>query len=171
MTFDVQETKIEHTTGFTYYMYENDLCFEVESKINNFEYTVELTTAYLECYKNLIASLDDFGQFSEWDSASAEKPFSQYAKFFDGCELSSEVTTTLKTYQPFKERPADEKDKQWYTNIQWLGSGTNDAQCYPGNIVRLIHIWEVNRTAEAAAAVGYSDGPAKVGYTNAQIDA
>ena len=38
ISFDLQETQISHTTGFTYYIYENDLCMNIYSEITDFEY-------------------------------------------------------------------------------------------------------------------------------------
>ena len=150
ITFDIQETELSHKTGFTYYIYANDLCMNIKSEITDFEYVTQITTAYIECYKNHIGSLDDFGQFAASDESDSKKPYSPYSKFFDNCELSSESTTTVKSFQPFN-RDLTAKDwfndlvgyNEWYTLIYWIGSSTNDAACYPGNLIRAIHKFEV----------------------------
>jgi hypothetical protein len=61
LSFDIVETELKHTTGFKYYIYENDLCMNIVTEITDFEYVTQMTTAYIECFKNLIDSFDDFG--------------------------------------------------------------------------------------------------------------
>ena len=74
----------------------------------------------VECEKNLIDTFDDFGQFAAWDSSSASKPFSPYAKFFDECSLSNQDTVTIKQYQPF----ASGEDLYGRNLVRWLGDGS-----------------------------------------------
>jgi hypothetical protein len=103
---EVEETEVTQTTGFKYYIYENDLCLNIKSQITDFEYVTQITTAYVECYKNHIDAFDNFGQFAKSDTASSQKPFSPFSKFFDQCALSSPTTVTVKSLQPF-HRPSD----------------------------------------------------------------
>lgn len=38
ISFDITETELEHSTGFKYYIYENDLCMNIKSEITDFQY-------------------------------------------------------------------------------------------------------------------------------------
>lgn len=69
ISFDISETEMKHTTGFSYFIYENDLCLNIYSEVTDFEYVTQITTAYIECFKNHISSLDDFGQFAPSDKS------------------------------------------------------------------------------------------------------
>ena len=71
LSFDIAETEVKHTTGFKYYIYENDLCMNIVSEVTDFEYITQITTAYIECWKNHINAFDDFGQFSDGDNSGS----------------------------------------------------------------------------------------------------
>jgi hypothetical protein len=122
----------------------------IVSEITDFQYQILLSTAYIECFKHHINAFDDFGQFASNDNDDDQKPFSAYSKYFDECSLSSEEAVTLKSFEPFQR---DDDQIPWYTKIYWVGSESNDEACYPGNIIRAIHILE---TSGGAAAAGYS---------------
>jgi len=61
MTIELEETELSHTTSVKYWSYENDLCIDIYSSITDFMVIVDITTAFVECSKNLIDTFDDFG--------------------------------------------------------------------------------------------------------------
>jgi hypothetical protein len=80
----------------------------------------------------LVDCFFDFGQFAESDTTTSEKPISPFTKILDKCQLGSVQTKTIKQYQPLKN---DSTRKQF-----WVGDGTYDQACFPGNIL----IWLID---------------------------
>jgi len=74
------------------------------------------------------------------DEATTRKPISPYAKLFDSCTLGVDEPVTLKEWKPMEYISADGSTKEYQRSIAWVGSGTNNVYCFPGNVVRMIYI-------------------------------
>lgn len=128
----MDEFRVEHVSKIRYDLYTNDLCIDVYSQIEDFKIKMDLTMAFIECYKVLVDCLNDFGQFGG-DTLNSEKPFSKYSKIFDECSLSTDDTISLKEFDPFlvEEEGATEKKNILY----WIGIGPEESydssQYYP----------------------------------------
>jgi hypothetical protein len=98
----------------------------------------------VECFKVLIDSFGDFGQFvdnSETTEMSYDKPFSPYAKIFDQCSMSTQQSFTLQTVEPLTLIPALGSSVSSYTYFLVgysdfsASDGTNTVDaCWPGRL-------------------------------------
>ena len=157
LEIDMNQFEAHHTSKMTYHMYSNDLCFDIYSEIEPIEIDVMQTLRFVECSKNIIDNVFDFGQHSDSDSSYTKKLLSPFGKYFDDCRLQHDATATLKQIKPFDEVSykvidttiADGEAYKLTTNkfiriIRWIGSGSQlpDAYCFPGNIIRWIYLLE-----------------------------
>ena len=62
------EVKAKHDTKIYYDYYTNDLCIDVYTEFEDIILSLDMTLAFVECYKVLIDCLNDFGQFYSSDS-------------------------------------------------------------------------------------------------------
>ena len=138
----LDEFSIQHKTQVFYDLYTNDLCIHIFSQIEEFKLQLVLTLAFIECYKVLIDCFTDFGQYYATDNIYTTKLFSPYAKIFDQCQLSNEASLPPKSIEPFTSGSfLYEKN-----TIYWVGSNDYSSgyypDCFPGNIIRSIYLWE-----------------------------
>jgi len=143
MTVEAEEFKVVHKTQFAYYTFTNDLCMDIYSEIDNFKLIAQMEVKIVQCNKILIDCMDDFGQFHANDISTSKKPISPYAKFLDECILGNDAPITLWEFYPMKE--ADPKTgllRDRLRTLRWVGSGANDYNCFPGNVIRYFYITE-----------------------------
>lgn len=86
------------------------LCFDLYTKIDDFNLITSMQGRFLECKKNLV--------------------FINSPNYLDQCNLSDTVAVQLKKYEPL----SNDKTKLVY----FVGSGNFDDGCFPGNIFMYI---------------------------------
>jgi hypothetical protein len=142
MNFELEEFSAKFTTAFKYNIWMNMLCFDISTSVDEYKFLVDMSVRVIECYKVMVDSFFDFGQWSSSDNYSSEKPYSPFAKLLDKCTLSSTQTVTVKDYQPLL---GDTTRTQY-----WVGSGSYDDACYPGNILMWLIDYDHNKAVYGA---------------------
>ena len=127
MTFDLDEFFVQHVSSLRYHIYKTMLCLDVFSEIQEYQILISNNIKFIECFKVLVDCLLDFGQFAVGDSLATTKPYGPFAKVLDECQLGSSQTKTIKQYRPL----LNDATRTQY----WVGDGTYDTACYPGNVL------------------------------------
>ena len=61
MNFQVDEFAIKFTTAFKYSIWQNMLCFDIYTEIEEYQFLVDMSLRFIECYKTLVDCFFDFG--------------------------------------------------------------------------------------------------------------
>ena len=61
LEIDLNQFETHYTSKMTYYMYSNDLCFDIFAEIQPIELDVMQSLRVVQCSKNLIDDVFDYG--------------------------------------------------------------------------------------------------------------
>ena len=57
----MEEFAAKFTTAIKFNMYENMLCFDIYSEVEEYKFTINMALRMIQCYKTLVDCFFDFG--------------------------------------------------------------------------------------------------------------